>query len=79
MQKDPNDRYQNATEMLDDLSRALKMPDEDFVKIATKDLNSPTQKIPTISEMEMERRNERKAPCNIAGPQKTRMDRGKGY
>lgn len=62
MQKDPNDRYQNATEMLDDLSRALKMPDEDFVKIATKDLNSPTQKIPTISEMEMERRNERKAP-----------------
>ena len=62
MQKDPNDRYQNATEMLDDLSRALKMPDEDFVRIATKDLNSPTQKIPTISEVEMQRRNDRKAP-----------------
>ena len=32
MQKDTEDRYQNATEMLIDLSTALKRPDDDFVK-----------------------------------------------
>ena len=37
MQKDPIDRYQNATEMLADLSEALKDPDGDFVIIENKD------------------------------------------
>ncbi len=52
MQKDPNLRYQNATEMLSDLSRALQNPDTDFVVLEKRDINSPTQKIPTIHELE---------------------------
>ncbi len=35
MQKDPELRYANATEMLKDLNRALKNPEEDFVYIPT--------------------------------------------
>jgi len=62
MQKDPNLRYQNATEMLRDLSIALKKPNEDFVVLARKSANSPTQKVPTIYELEMEKNNERNAP-----------------
>ncbi len=62
MQKDPNLRYQNATEMLQDLSLALKKPNEDFVVLATRSDDSPTQKIPTIYELEMEKNNDRKAP-----------------
>lgn len=62
MQKDPNIRYQSATEMLKDLSMALKRPNEDFVILATKNDDSPTQKIPTIYELEMEKSNDRKAP-----------------
>ena len=45
MQKDPNLRYQNASEMLRDLSLALKKPNEDFVVLATRSDDSPTQKI----------------------------------
>ncbi len=37
MQKDPESRYQSATEMLADLSKALKDPDGDFVIIENKD------------------------------------------
>lgn len=62
MQKDPNIRYQNATEMLDDLSMALKKPNEDFVVLATKNADSPTQKVPTIYEIEMQKHNDRHAP-----------------
>lgn len=62
MQKDPNLRYQNATEMVQDLSLALKKPNEDFVVLATRSDDSPTQKIPTLYEIEMEKNNDRKAP-----------------
>lgn len=62
MQKDPNLRYQNATEMLQDLSLALKKPNEDFVELTTRNDDSPTQKVPTIYELEMEKNNDRKAP-----------------
>lgn len=62
MQKDPNLRYQNATEMLDDLSIALKRPNEDFVVLAKKTMDSPTQKVPTIYEIEMQKNNDRNAP-----------------
>ena len=62
MQKDPNLRYQTATEMMSDLKMALKRPDEDFVVLAYRDDNSPTQKVPTIYELEMEKNNERNAP-----------------
>ena len=69
MQKDPNIRYQNATEMLQDLSLALKKPNEDFVVLARKTLNSPTQKVPTIYEIEMEKNNDRNAPRRAANEQ----------
>lgn len=36
MQKDPNERYDSATEMLNDLAKALKDPDGDFVIIENK-------------------------------------------
>ena len=62
MQKDPNLRYQNASEMLRDLSFALKKPNEDFVVLATRSDDSPTQKVPTIYELEMEKNNDRRAP-----------------
>ena len=62
MQKDPAMRYQNATEMLKDLSLALKKPNEDFVKLAVRSDDSPTQKVPTIYDIEMEKNNDRKAP-----------------
>ena len=62
MQKDPNLRYQSAADMLTDLKMSLKKPNEDFVVLATRNENSPTQRVPTIYELEMENSNERKAP-----------------
>lgn len=61
MQKDPNCRYQNATEMLEDLSHALKEPDGNFVRIQKASENSPTQKIPTIYDLDKnaERKSQR--------------------
>ena len=47
MQKDINLRYQNATEMLKDLSMALKNPSGDFV-VTEKNNNFATQRISTI-------------------------------
>ena len=70
MQKDPNLRYQNATEMLKDLSMALKRPNEDFVVLALRDDDSPTQKIPTIYELDMEKNNDRNAPKIGEGEEK---------
>ena len=64
MQKDPNLRYQSAADMVTDLKMALKKPNEDFVVLATRNENSPTQRVPTIYELEMENSNERKAPKN---------------
>lgn len=60
MQKNPNYRYQNATEMLEDLSQALKHPDENFVVIQKSSGDSPTQKIPTIYDMDLEKDSDRK-------------------
>ncbi len=62
MQKDPNLRYQNATEMVQDLSLALKKPNEDFVVLATRSDDSPTKKIPTLYEKKKKKNNDRKAP-----------------
>ena len=59
MQKDTNLRYQNATEMLRDLSKALKNPNGDFV-VTEKQEDFPTQRISTIydkSEEAPSRRN----------------------
>ena len=52
MQKDPDDRYQNATEMLIDLSTSLKRPDDDFVKINKKFDTLQTQKISTLYDID---------------------------
>ena len=49
MQKEPSARYQNATEMLHDLSKALKDPDGDFVIIENKD-GGYTRVMPAISD-----------------------------
>ena len=48
MQKDSSLRYQNAGEMLKDLSIALKNPDADFVNIDNTIRDYPTQTISTI-------------------------------
>ncbi len=48
MQKDPNQRYQNATDMITDLELALKKPNDNFVSYQVRDENSPTQAVPTI-------------------------------
>ncbi len=61
MQKNPNCRYQNATEMLQDLRRALKNPEENFVVINQASASSPTQKIPTIYDMDFDQNADRKA------------------
>ena len=52
MQKEPEDRYQNATDMLIDLSTALKRPDDDFVKLNKKFDTLQTQKINTLYDVE---------------------------
>ena len=62
MQKDPNIRYQNATEMLDNLSMALKKPNEDFVVLVSKNADKKKKKVPTIYEIEMQKHNDRHAP-----------------
>ena len=49
MQKDPNQRYQNATDMITDLELALKKPNDDFVSYNERREDSPTQAVPTIS------------------------------
>ena len=48
MQKDTNLRYQNASEMLKDLTLALKNPDGDFVNIVKVQNDFPTQTISTV-------------------------------
>ena len=49
MQKDPNLRYQSATEMLNDLNYALKRPDDDFVILRSHE-SAPTQRIDVVKE-----------------------------
>jgi len=61
MQKDINLRYQTATEMLKDLSRAIKNPTGDFVVMEKQENDFPTQRLSTIydkSEAREEKRNE---------------------
>lgn len=48
MQKDIALRYQTATEMLRDLSKALKNPDAEFVVMEEKQEDFPTQRLSTI-------------------------------
>ena len=57
MQKDVNLRYQSATEMLRDLSLALKNPDGNFVVEQNFDATL-TQRIPTINSEVLNRKKE---------------------
>ncbi len=54
MRKDPALRYQTATEMLKDLTLALKNPDGDFISGAAKENDFPTQVVPTIEQRDMQ-------------------------
>ncbi len=49
MKKDPALRYQSATEMIKDLTLALKNPDGNFVSISATDNDFATQVVPTIN------------------------------
>lgn len=49
MQKDPNLRYQSASEMLKDLSLSLKRPDENFVRISNNYNELETQKVGVVN------------------------------
>ena len=59
MQKDINLRYQTATEMLRDLSRAIKNPDSNFVTINNQEKEFATQRLSTMydkSEVRQEKK-----------------------
>ena len=58
MQKDPNSRYQSATEMLKDLNLAIKNPEGEFVEEKPQDFGA-TKRMNTITEDMLE---EEKAP-----------------
>ena len=59
LKKDASQRYQSSTEMLRDLNKALKEPDEDFIEDNdTSDF--PTQRISTVYEKKEENRNKDK-------------------
>lgn len=51
MKKDPNERYQNATEMIKDLNLALKRPQGGFVEDRNYE-ESFTRRIPTVNNVE---------------------------
>ena len=59
MQKDINLRYQTATEMLKDLSRAAKNPTGEFVVMEKQENDFPTQRLSTIYD-KSETREEKK-------------------
>ena len=48
MKKEQSLRYQTATEMLRDLSKAMKNPNSNFVIMESQEENSPTQRLSTI-------------------------------
>ena len=79
MQKDPSLRYQSATEMLQDLRMALKSPDKDFVELVTRSADSPTQKVPTIYEIELEKNNDSRAPKSSGDQEKASGNKKKKF
>ena len=61
IQKDPNERYDTATEMLQDLSKALKDPNGDFVIIENKD-GEYTRVMAAVTDEDVRRSKEKKNP-----------------
>ncbi len=78
MQKNANDRYSTATEMLRDLNTALKNPNGDFVKINGVQNEFPTQRMSlmynkTTEEQDVGMENARQKDANMSGtPNKKR-------
>ena len=60
MKKDINERYQSATEMLKDLSMALKNPNGDFVETDDGMEESFTKQIPIINDSQIKYTNNRR-------------------
>lgn len=58
MRKDANLRYQSATEMLRDLRLSLKNPNGDFVVMQDEGIGSPTQRIPTMNNVQIKEEKE---------------------
>ena len=58
LQKDINARYISSTEMLEDLRKALKQPDGDFVYIKNMGNDFPTQRISIISDEQLNEKEE---------------------
>lgn len=68
MKKDINERYQSATEMLKDLSMALKNPNGDFVETDDGMEESFTKQIPIINDSQIKyTNNRRKQPTTKMG------------
>ncbi|MGE5474866.1 MAG: Stk1 family PASTA domain-containing Ser/Thr kinase [Ignavibacteriales bacterium] len=59
-QKNQANRYQSATEMLDDLYSALKLPDGDFVKINTENIDTLSTRRVSIDEINKSRQAAKK-------------------
>lgn len=70
MKKDPILRYQTATEMLKDLTLALKNPDGDFVTSEIPQNDFPTQVMPTLERKSMEEKIKEKDKENGKGKKK---------
>lgn len=78
MKKDPSFRYQTATEMLKDLTLALKNPDGDFVTVTAIENDFPTQVIPTIEKQSMEEKIKAKDEQNGKKKKKSFYQNHKG-
>ncbi len=74
MQKDPSDRYQNATDMLIDLSTSLKRPDEDFVHLNSKYDTLQTQKISTLYDLDGKVRDNDEEDEEEDSPKRTKKE-----
>ena len=67
MKKDINERYQSATEMLKDLSMALKNPNGDFVETDLEMDESFTKQIPVIDDSQIKYNNRKKQSTTKKG------------
>ena len=81
MQKDVNLRYANATEMLRDLSMALKKPDGNFVIMNSfENGDFPTQRIPILNNMDIEEQiKEKDKEINSRSNKKKKQSKLKQY
>ena len=77
LKKDSTLRYQNATEMLIDLKRALKDPNGDFVDNKEYSRDFPTQRISTINDEETPRnanKNKKKEKANNKNKEQNKLE-----